>query len=312
MIGLMYSLAAAAVVNATTPTPAAPPPQIVPTTQVTPSSQTLPHSHSTQATPSHRVNTTAPLTDPYPGVAFAYALAIDDELLWGHNINARHAPASLVKLLAALTLLDSDWKPDALIPITEHASRATRPRVGLRAGDKVRAEDALTAMLVQSANDACLALVEHAGPGLEAFAAKMNARAVSLGMRDTRVGHPCGFDAEGQHSTVKDLMLLARAAHADPRVSNVVGRQTGTLRTAAGMQLSYNSTNQLLGRLDGVVGMKTGYTAEAGDCVVALAEQAGHRVWLVLLDSRQRWFAAHRILSDGLALAARRDAPSQN
>jgi D-alanyl-D-alanine carboxypeptidase (penicillin-binding protein 5/6) len=297
MIVLMYSHAAA-VVNATTAAaPAAPP---------------IPPSHTTQLTRPHHVNPSAPLTDPYPGVAFAYALAIDDELLWGHNINAPHAPASLVKLLAALTLLDSDWDPNALISISERASRATRPRVGLRAGDKVRAEDALTAMLVQSANDACLALVEQAGPGLEAFASKMNARAGSLGMRNTRIGHPCGFDAEGQHSTVKDLMLLARAAHADSRLSNLVGRQTGTFRTAGGIRLSFNSTNQLLGRLDGVVGMKTGYTAEAGDCVVALAEQAGHLVWLVLLDSRQRWFAAHRILSDGLALAARRDAPPRD
>ncbi len=311
MIGLMYSLAAAAVVNATTPAAPAPP-QFPRTAQATAAPQTVLPAHTTQATRPHHVNPTSQLTDPYPGVAFAYALAIDDELLWGHNINAPHAPASLVKLLAALTLLDSDWNPNALIPISEHASRATRPRVGLRSGDNVRAGDALAAMLVQSANDACLALVEHAGPGLAAFAAKMNARAVSLGMRDTRIGHPCGFDAEGQHSTVKDLMLLARAAHADPRISDIVGRQSGTLRTAAGIQLSFNSTNQLLGRLNGVIGMKTGYTAEAGDCVVALAEQAGHLVWLVLLDSRPRWFAAHRILSDGLALAARRDTAPQN
>ena len=287
MVGLMYSLAAAAVINTAAAVP--------------PATPTPPASAAASRAPK--------LADPYSHVAFGYALAIDDELLWGHNLNGPHAPASLVKLLAALVLLDSRWNPDELLTVSETASHMTRPRVGLRAGDKVRAQDSLTAMLVQSANDACLTLVEHSGLGVAGFAAEMNARAITLGMRDTRVAHPCGFDAAGQHSTVSDLMRLARAAYADPRVARIVGMQGGTLRTAAGMQLSFNSSNQLLGRLDGVIGMKTGYTAEAGDCVIALAERSGHRVWLVLLDSRERWFAAHRIVSDALAVAASRDVP---
>ena len=74
-----------------------------------------------------------------------------------------------------------------------------------------------------------------------------------------------------------------------------------------GHVLSFRNTNQLLGRLDGVMGLKTGYTAQAGRCVIVVAEQSGHRVWLVLLDSQQRWRSAHRILVDAFAAADRGD-----
>ena len=254
------------------------------------------------------------VADPYPNAASGYAVAIDDQLLWGHRLDGRRAPASLAKLLTAIVLLESNWNPDRLLTISDRAAHATRPRSGVRAGDKVRAEDALMAMLVQSANDACLALIgstasaQDESSALTAFAELMNAHALKLGMRDSHFVQPCGFDADGQYSTVSDLLRLAKAAYADPRIARVVSQAHAALRTAAGMELSFNNTNQLLGRLDGVVGMKTGYTARAGYCLIALAEQSGHRVWLVMLDSRERWWTAHRILSDGLAAAARRDA----
>ena len=243
--------------------------------------------------------------DPYPRAAAAYAAVVDGELLWGRNLDVHRAPASLTKLLTALVLLDSDWQPDALLWVRHDAAHATRPRVGLRTGELVRADDALAAMLMHSANDACLALVENAAGSLQEFAARMNERAEQLGMHDSHFVHPCGFDADGQYSTVTDLLRLARAAHADPRIADVVAQERATLGTSSGRQLAFRNTNQLLGHLEGVVGLKTGYTAHAGRCLIAVAEQSGHRVWLVLLDSQHRWGAAHRIITDAFAAAAR-------
>jgi len=244
--------------------------------------------------------------DPYPTAAAAYALAVDNELLWGRNLHVRRAPASLTKLLTALVLLDSHWSPDALFPISEESARATRPRVGIRAGDSLRAEDALNAMLIQSANDACRTLVEHAASSITEFAAEMNRRAKQLGMRDSSFVNPCGFDAAGQYSTASDLLLLARAAYADPRIARIVGQARATLRTSSGVDVSFANTNQLIGRLDGVLGLKTGYTAKAGYCLIALDEQSGHRVWLVMLDSKQRWWSAHQIISDAITAVGNR------
>jgi D-alanyl-D-alanine carboxypeptidase (penicillin-binding protein 5/6) len=243
--------------------------------------------------------------DPYPRAAVAYAAVVDGELLWGRNLDMHRAPASLTKLLTALVLLDSDWHPEAVLAVSHTAAHITHPRVGLHTGDTVLAADALTAMLMHSANDACLVLVENAAPSLAAFAARMNARAQQLGMHDSHFVHPCGFDADEQYSTVNDLLRLARAAHANPRIAQIVAQQQYAIPTGKGRMLSFRNTNQLLGRLDGVVGLKTGYTAQAGHCLIAVAEQSGHRVWLVLLDSQRRWQTAHRILTDAFAAVQR-------
>jgi D-alanyl-D-alanine carboxypeptidase (penicillin-binding protein 5/6) len=243
--------------------------------------------------------------DPYHRSATAYAAVLDGEMLWSSNLDMRRAPASLTKLLTALVLLESDWQPDALLSVSHDAAHTTRPRVGLRTGESVRADEALTAMLMHSANDACMVLAEHAAGSLEAFAARMNARAAQLGMQDSHFVHPCGFDAEGQYSTVNDLLRLAKAAHANPRIAQITAQEEATISTASGRQLAFRNTNQLLGRLDGVVGMKTGYTQQAGHCLIAVAEQSGHRVWLVLLDSHRRWWTAHRIITDAFAAASR-------
>lgn len=247
--------------------------------------------------------------DPYPRAAVAYAAVLDGELIWGRNLDAPRAPASLTKLLTALVLLDSGWDPDAALGVSHEAAHTTHPRVGLRTGESVAAGDALAAMLMHSANDACQVLAENAAGSLEAFAQRMNARALQLGMRDSHFVHPCGFDAEGQYSTARDLLRLALAAHADPRIARIVAQQESSLTTSSGRQLTFRNTNQLLGRLDGVEGLKTGYTSQAGHCLIAVAERAGHRVWLVLLDAQQRWTFAHRIITDAFAAAARPARP---
>jgi D-alanyl-D-alanine carboxypeptidase (penicillin-binding protein 5/6) len=247
----------------------------------------------------------APPRDRYPRAAVAYATVLDGELLWGRNLDAHRAPASLTKLLTALVVLDSHWSPDAVLKVSHEAAHIHRARVGLRTNDSVRAQDVLTAMLMFSANDACMVLVQSVSPSLEAFAQRMNARAYALGMRDSHFVHPCGFDSDGQYSTARDLLRLALAAHAQPAIAQIVSQSQASLTTMSGRTIPFHNTNHLLGHLEGVVGLKTGYTAQAGRCLIAVAEQDGHRVWLVLLDSQRRWFSAHRIITDAFAAAAR-------
>src|SRR3984957_15331399 len=181
--------------------------------------------------------------DPYHRSASAYAVVLDGELLWGSNLDVRRAPASLTKLLTALVVLDSDWQPDALLIVSHEAAHTKHPRAGLHTGDSIRADDALTAMLMHSANDACLVLAKHAAGSLDALAARMNARAAALGMQDSHFVHPCGFDADGQYSTVNDLLRLAKAAHADPRIAQIVLQERTAIGVVSGRKLSFQSTN---------------------------------------------------------------------
>jgi D-alanyl-D-alanine carboxypeptidase (penicillin-binding protein 5/6) len=243
--------------------------------------------------------------DPYHNSAVAYAAVVDGELLWGKNVDMQRAPASLTKLLTALVLLNSDWNPDAWLSVSHEAAHTTHPRAGLHTGDEVRADDALQAMLMHSANDACMVLAESAAGSIQAFAVRMNAMAAKLGMSSSHFVHPCGFDAEGQYSTVNDLLRLAKAAHANPRIAQIVLQEEAEISVAKGRKLSFHNTNLLLGHLGGVMGLKTGYTAQAGHCLIAVAEQSGHRVWLVLLDSQRRWTTANRIITDAFTVAER-------
>jgi D-alanyl-D-alanine carboxypeptidase (penicillin-binding protein 5/6) len=241
--------------------------------------------------------------DPYRLSAAAYAVVVDGDMLWGRNLDAHRAPASLTKLLTALVLLDSNWQPDAVLTVSRDAAHTTPSRVGLHTGDQITAENALTAMLMHSANDACLVLVEHAAGTLAAFATRMNERAVQLGMHESHFVHPCGYDAPGQYSTVNDLLRLARAADADPRIARIVSQRRASITTESGRRMTFNSTNHLLGRVQGIIGLKTGYTAQAGRCLIAVGERSGHRVWVVLLGSRERWWVAPRMLASGFAAA---------
>jgi serine-type D-Ala-D-Ala carboxypeptidase (penicillin-binding protein 5/6) len=243
--------------------------------------------------------------DPYPQAAVAYATVIDGEMVWGRNVDVPRAPASLTKLLTALVILNGDWDPDAWLTTSHDAAHTTHPRAGLHTGDRVRAYDALQAMLMHSANDACLVLAENAAGSIEAFSRRMNTMAAQLGMSHSHFVHPCGFDEDGQYSTVTDLLRLAKSAHADPRIARIVRQKEAEIAVQSGRKLSFHNTNQLLGHMEGVMGLKTGYTAQAGRCLIAVAEQSGHRVWLVLLDSQRRWTSANRILTDAFSVAGR-------
>jgi D-alanyl-D-alanine carboxypeptidase (penicillin-binding protein 5/6) len=220
----------------------------------------------------------------------------DGAPLWARAAATPRPPASLIKLLAALVLLRHDWSPDASVTVSARAAAVTGSRIGLRAGDSLTAGDALVAMLVRSANDACLALAEHAAGSSDAFAGRMNELAVELGLAETHVVHPCGLDRPGQASSARDLLQVATAALERPEIAAIVAMRTARIRTTGGRTLTMHNGNALLGRADGVRGMKTGYTNGAGKCLIAVAERRGHRVWLVMLNAPNRWWVASGML----------------
>jgi D-alanyl-D-alanine carboxypeptidase (penicillin-binding protein 5/6) len=245
-----------------------------------------------------------PVLDRFPGVASAYAVAIDGELTWGAGLDAPRQPASLAKLLTALVLLDPGWQADAEVRVSAAAAGIEGSRMGLRAGEVLRAADLLSGMLVRSGNDACLALVEHAAGNIAAFAARMNQRAAALGMRASRFVHPCGLDAPGQHTTARDLLRLAEAARREAQILKRVGAQSAVVRTRAGREVRFHNSNALIGREPLATGLKSGYTRQAGNCLIALAGRGGHYVLVVLLDAGDRWWEATGMIAQALGRVA--------
>jgi D-alanyl-D-alanine carboxypeptidase (penicillin-binding protein 5/6) len=237
--------------------------------------------------------------DQFPRVAGAYLVKRDGRVLWAAGADEHMSPASLTKMMTSLVLMESG-RLDETVTVSRAASRERGSKIGLRAGDQLLARDLLAAMVVHSANDACRAVADHIGVTM---VAKMNERARTLGLRDTHFEDACGWDRAGQYSTATDLAKLAEQVMQHQDYARLAGSKTRTVATLNGKRkFSFNNTNALIGRYDGAIGVKTGTTGGAGQCLVAIAERDGVRVTLVMLKARNRWWSAVGLLDRAFAV----------
>lgn len=250
----------------------------------------------------------AGVTDPFPHEAASYLLAVDGKTVWARRPDLRLPPASLTKVMTALLVIERG-RLDEIVTVGGAAAAETGTRLGLVPGDRMRAGDLLAATLLGSANDAGRALAEHVAGSERRFIDRMNARARALGLRDTRFANATGHDHQGHFSTARDLAVLAEAALKNEIFSNLVAVVRMTVRTADGKRaFTLENKNEMVGRYRGVVGIKTGYTLEAGPCLIALAERGRTRVLLVMLNAPNRWWDAVAMLDSAFALSAGRPA----
>ncbi len=241
------------------------------------------------------------LDNPFPKSGAAYLVLRDGQPIWGASTDGPRQPASLAKMMLALLALESARAPERLVLVSTGAAAATGKRLGLHAGERFRAVDLLAASVIASTNDACRALAEDLGGSRERFTIAMNARAVALGMLDTRFADPCGHDRPGQHTTAADMAKLAQAVARHPQYMRLAALQETSVRSAdGGREIRLKNTNALLGYA-GVIGLKTGYTPGAGTCLAALAEREGVRVLLVILGGSDRWWDAAAMIERAFA-----------
>ncbi len=234
--------------------------------------------------------------DPFPAVASSYILKIDGETIWAHLPERRLAPASLTKIMTALLVMERE-PLDRVVIVSSGAAAESGTRIGLRRGDRMTVGNLLAATLISSANDACRALADHTGGDRERFVALMNARAEQLGLNGTRFNNPCGHDQPHHYSTAHDLAFLAETALENRTFRDLVSRQQLQIRTVDGnRRFNLRNINLLLGRYPGTAGVKTGFTPDAGGCLIALAEREGMRVLLVMLHAHNRWHDAATML----------------
>jgi len=218
------------------------------------------------------------------------ALVMDERdgvMLYGRAIDTPRPIASLTKLMTALVVLESELPLDAPIAITtDDRDRLKGSRSRLHIGAILTRDDLLRAALSASDNRAAAALARTAPGGTEAFVAAMNAKALALGMTNTRFADASGLNPRNV-STARDLLKLLEAARAQPRVHAFT--TTGELWVtdlATGRAIEFFNTNRLV-RQEGweMALSKTGYTADAGNCLVMRVTVAGRPLSIVLLNS---------------------------
>lgn len=245
--------------------------------------------------------------DPFPDVARAYALYLNRELLWKHESDMAVPPASLTKIMTSLIVLERTPLDD-IVTVGRAAEKATGTKLNLRSGERYFVLDLLAAMLMQSANDACLALAEHISGSEREFVKVMNRRAKEMGLKKTRFRNACGHDMEGHYSTAEDIARLTFAALENRTFAKMVSLVHGTISTVDGKrEIRLENRNALIGRYVGAIGVKTGFTRGAGKCLVALAERDGVEILLVIMNAPDRWWTAVSMLDDAFASARRKD-----
>lgn len=228
--------------------------------------------------------------------------------LYQFESEKRLSPASLTKIMSALVILEYGHLDDE-VTVSPKAARAHKTHLRLRTGQIFRLEDLLKAMLIMSANDACLAASEHVGGDEPRFVELMNAKAVALGLQNTHFSNACGFDAPEHYSTAEDLAKLSEIAMHHPVFKELVSEEREIIMPINEHRAYVlRTTNRLLGRIPGVQGVKTGFTSKAGRCLIAKVSQDGRDLLLVILNSKRRWNTATSLINYGLRLSASRAA----
>lgn len=211
--------------------------------------------------------------------------ATDGIVLGSRNADEIRPMASTTKMMTALVALEQS-ATDQLVTVSNRAAEIGEAEIGLIAGEELPIADLIDAMVVRSANDAAIAVAEAVGGDVETFVELMNGRAVELGLTRTQFANPHGLDAEQHFSTARDLLRLGLAAMANEEFREAAALTQaslppdpeGTLRAAA-------ATNELLELYDGAIGVKTGFTFQAGLVLVAAAEREGRTIYVVVMGS---------------------------
>ena len=245
------------------------------------------------------------LAPPPPDVSADAWILYDDT--FGHVLAQKEpdigrAVASTTKIMTALVVIEQS-EPDATVDITSQADLAGESEIGLVPGERSwTVEDLLAALLLQSANDAAVALAEHVGGSVPGFADLMNVKATELGLRNTNFVNPHGLDHPDHYSTARDLLTVTLAAMDEPAFATLVQARSANLPADPdGEPRVAVNRNELLAAYAGAIGVKTGYTDNAQLTLVAAAERDRRRLYAVVLGSSAHFADATALLDYGFA-----------
>lgn len=218
--------------------------------------------------------------------AWLVADAETGDVLAAYDAHVPLPPASTLKLLTALAVLPA-IEPDQSYTASEDNGRVEGSRVGMVPGQTYSLADLKYGLFLASGNDAAHGLAELVG-GLPASIELMNAEAARLGAFDTHAATPHGLDEPGQVSSAYDLTLFGRAVLADADLAEVAQTRAYDFPGLDGQTFQIQNQNRLLGSYDGAIGLKTGYTTEAGHTLVAAAERDGTKLVVTVLGAEGR------------------------
>lgn len=233
-----------------------------------------------------------PLTSinlPVPDISAKYVLVkdlVNSEILFSKQADVPVPPASTTKMMTALVAV-SEYGWDR--PITVQNRFTDGSVAGFKPGEQYSVEQLVYSLLVKSANDAAEILASAHPQGRDGFIASMNQTAVKMGLTSTHFANPSGLDEDYHYSSASDITRLGEVLVNLPLFSRIVAAETVSIIDQASHsgRLIQNS-NPLLGKVPGVLGIKTGFTDNAGESLITLVDRGGRRIIVTVLGSRNR------------------------
>lgn len=247
---------------------------------------------------------TAPVT-AYPILHTSYvpvlsaqaAIVMDDEskvILFAKNPKLRFSMASTTKLMTALVALEYFSPQDQLFVFSEDAEGSI---VGLRRGEQYSLESLLYAMLLPSANDAAYVIADNYPEGRASFVRRMNEKAKELNLSNTQYDDPAGLEDDANYTTVIDLARLSSIALQNETIARITGMKYMTITDSTGSHsIPMKNLNELLG-INGVIGIKTGFTEGAGGVLATAKKENGHTLIIVVMRSIDRFADTRQLLA---------------
>ena len=209
------------------------------------------------------------------------------EVIHSKNENEKLAPASMTKIMSLILIMEEiekgNLKLDEVITVSENASKMGGSQIYLENGEKMTVDDLLKAICVGSANDAVVALSERIAGSEEAFVFKMNEKAKELGLKNTNFKNATGLDTANHYSSAYDMSVMARELVKHDKILEYSGIYETYLRQNTNKKFWLVNTNKLIKTYDGMDGLKTGYTKEAGYCLTATAKRKDMRLIAVIM-----------------------------
>lgn len=205
------------------------------------------------------------------------------------NSRQRLPMASLTKIMTAIVSIENKRKDDNYV--VKQEDLVGEDSMGLAQGERLSFEELLYGLMMQSGNDAAEVLAEQSPLGRDGFISAMNDKASALGLSDTHFDNPTGLQGDGvQYTTAYDLLVMTRyALETYPFIAQVVSTAFYTIpATRTHKEYDLNNETNLLTTYPGVRGVKTGYTPEAGLCLVTLLDYGGHKIIGIILNSQNR------------------------
>lgn len=209
------------------------------------------------------------------------------KIVFEKNIHERYAPASMTKMMSLLLIMENieegklSW--DEEITTSAHASSMGGSQIFLQVGEKMSVRDLIRGIAIASGNDATVALAEKIGGTEEGFVKMMNDKAKALGLKNTNFKNAVGLDEENHYSSAYDMAVIASNLVKHEKILEYTGTYEGYLREGTDRKFWLVNTNKLVRFYQGVDGLKTGYTNEAGYCLTATAKKDNMRLITVVM-----------------------------